>query len=83
MNALILIASVVLPLLPIVLFPTRFFGRGTGRTLLGAGLLVGMMMLVYWSLHTFAAPDTTPANADHAALAGVSAADIRALETLF
>jgi len=30
MNAVILILSVVLPLLPIVLFPTRFFGRGRG-----------------------------------------------------
>ena len=69
MNAIILIVSVVLPLLPIVLFPTRFFGRGTGMTLLGAGLLVGMMMLVYWSLSGLTATDTTSSDADISALA--------------
>ena len=82
MSTLILIASVVLPLLPIVLFPTRFFGRGTGMTLLGAGLLVGMMMLVWWSLNGLTSPGTT-SDADTAALAGVSDADISALEKLF
>ena len=83
MNAIILIVSVVLPLLPIVLFPTRFFGRGTGMTLLGAGLLVGMMMLVYWSLSGLTATDATSGDADTAALAGVNDADIAALEKLF
>ena len=83
MNAIILIVSVVLPLLPIVLFPTRFFGRGTGMTLLGAGLLVGMMMLVYWSLSGLTATDTTSSDADTAALAGVSDADISALAKMF
>jgi hypothetical protein len=81
MSALILIASVVLPLLPVVLFPTRFFGRGTGMTLVGAGLLVGLMMLIYWSLSAFTAPDTS--GSDIAALAGVNDADIAALEKLF
>jgi hypothetical protein len=82
MNTLILIASVVVPLLPIVLFPTRFFGRGVGMTLLGAGLLVGMMMLVWWSLNSLGGADVAPTT-DTAALAGVDDADLSALEKLF
>jgi len=82
MNAIILVVSVVLPLLPIIMFPTRFFGRGLGSTLLGAGLLVGMMMLLYWSLGSFAG-DTSSGSTDTAAVAGMSDADMAALEKLF
>jgi hypothetical protein len=77
MDAIILIVSVVLPLLPVVLFPTRFFGRGLGGTIFGAVLVVGMMMLVYWSLSAVTG-DTLPNAAD-----GVSGADIAALQKLF
>ena len=47
MNTLILIVSVVAPLMPVVMFPTRFIGRGLSGTLLGAALIVGTMMLIY------------------------------------
>lgn len=52
MNALILIVSVVAPLMPVVMFPTRFIGRGVGGTLLGAALIVGTMMLIYVLMST-------------------------------
>ena len=81
MNAVIVILSVVLPLLPVVLFPTRFFGRGTGQTVLGAALLVGMMMLIWWTLNSLTPTD--PASTDTAAAAGLSDADMSALEKLF
>ena len=80
MNVLLVIVGVVAPLLPIVLFPTRFFGRGMGMTLVGAGLLVGAMMLVWWSINF--STDTAP-TADTAALTGLSDTDMSALEKLF
>jgi len=82
MNAVILILSVVLPLLPIVLFPTRFFGRGRAMTVLGAMLLVGVMMLVWWSLNGLTTTEPSPGT-DTAALTGLSNQDLNALEKLF
>ena len=84
MNALFVIVSVVLPLLPVVLFPARFIGRGLGGTLLGAALIVGMMMLVYWSLTGLGglAGDDGKSDAALAAQAGGSDADVKALEKL-
>lgn len=86
MDALILIASVVLPLIPVVLFPTRFIGRGLGSTVLGAALIVGMMMLVYWSLSGFGGLGTSvpggTADASADPLAGISDKDMAALEKL-
>ena len=82
MNAVILVLSVVLPLLPIVLFPTRFFRRGRTMTVLGAVLLVGVMMLLWWSLNGLTSTDTA-ATSDTAALTGLSDKDLSALEKLF
>lgn len=81
MNALFAIVSVVLPLLPVVLFPTRFIGRGLGGTLLGAALIVGMMLLVYWGLSGLGGDDGK-SDAALAAQAGLSDADIKALDKL-
>lgn len=50
MNTIILAISVIAPLLPVVMFPTRFIGRGLPATLLGAALIVGAMMLIYFSM---------------------------------
>jgi prepilin signal peptidase PulO-like enzyme (type II secretory pathway) len=82
MDAIILIASVVLPLLPVVMFPTRFFGRGLGSTVVGAVLLVGLIMLLYWSLQG-ALNSSSGDNGDAAAAAALSDADLSALKKLF
>jgi hypothetical protein len=82
MNVLLIIVGVVAPLLPIVLFPTRFFGKGMGMTLLGAGLLVAAIMLVWWSIN-FSTDATTSTDTDTAAATGLSDADMSALEKLF
>jgi hypothetical protein len=83
MNAVLVALSVVLPLLPVILFPTRFFGRGTMSTLLGAGLLVGMMMALYVGLTALTGDQSSGAKSVAAAdIPGVSAADISALEQL-
>jgi hypothetical protein len=82
MNVVLLALSVVLPLLPVVLFPTRFFGRGMASTVLGAALLVGMMMLMYFGLQTLTGDGNTATDPDAAALAGVSDEDLAALEKL-
>lgn len=79
MDLVILVLSVVLPLLPVILFPTRFFGRGLGSTALGAALLVGMMMLLYFGLQSL----TSDSGGPDTALTGVTDADLSALEKLF
>jgi hypothetical protein len=81
MNALLLIVSVVLPLLPVVMFPTRFFGRGMMSTVLGAGLLVGMMMLLYFGLQSMGG-DAAAGPGDVAGLSSGSDADMSALAQL-
>ena len=80
MNVLLIIIGVGAPLLPIVLFPTRFFGKGMGMTLLGAGLLVGAHMLVWRSVNF---STDTSSSTDTAAATGLSDADMSALEKLF
>lgn len=80
MNLVILVLSVVLPLLPVILFPTRFFGRGLVSTAFGAVLLVGMMMLLYFGLQSLTAPDSGGLDT---ALPGATDADLSALEKLF
>jgi hypothetical protein len=81
MNAILMILSVVLPLLPVILFPTRFFGRGTLPTIVGACLLVGMMMVLYFSLGALAGGDGGPGTAS-ADLPSIPDADLSALAAL-
>ena len=81
MNALLLIVSVVVPLVPVIIFPTRFFGRGLASTVLGAGLLVGLMMLLYFGLQSMGG-DGQSASGDLAALPSGADADMSALEQL-
>lgn len=83
MDAILLIVSVVLPLMPVIMFPTRFIGRGLGATVLGAVLLVGMMMMLYLSLS--AVTGGTGGGAAHAStdLPSTSDADLDALKDLF
>ena len=79
MTAILVALSVVLPLLPVILFPTRFFRRGGMWPLLGAALLVGGMLVLALSLRD-AGDDAAKPDADAAAL---SSADLSALEKLF
>lgn len=81
MNAILVLASVVLPLIPVVMFPTRFIGRGLGRTVVGAVLLVGMMMAIYLTLSAVTGEAGTAATAS-ADLPSISDADLSALEDL-
>jgi hypothetical protein len=80
-NAILLIASVVLPLLPVVMFPTRFIGRGTPATVLGAVLLVGLMMVLYFSLSA-ATGESGAGKTAAPDLPSVSDADLKALQNL-
>jgi hypothetical protein len=81
MNAIILIVSVVVPLLPVVMFPTKLIGRGGLRTFIGAALLVGVMMLLYFGLQSFIT-DPGLDQSDAAAASGLSDADMSALQKL-
>ena len=81
MNIILMIVSVVLPLLPVVLFPTRFFGRGLTSTVVGAVMLVGMMMLIYFGLNGLTGP-TPPADKSDLAASSLNSADVSALDAL-
>lgn len=81
MNAVLLVVSVVAPLLPVVMFPTRFIGRGLVPTVMGAALIVGMMMLIYVGLSSLggdAGDGKSTADADT-----LTNADVSALNSLF
>lgn len=84
MNLALIIISVVVPVLPVVLFPTRFIGRSLVSTVVGAGLLVGLMMGIYFGLSMLGGLDGTAAAdpGDAAALAGLNAQDVSALDNL-
>ena len=79
MNALILIVSVIAPLIPVVMFPTRFIGRGVGGTLFGAILIVGAMMLIYVLMSATMGSGDAKAGKDAPA---ASDTDMKALEQL-
>ena len=81
MNIILMIVSVVVPLLPVVLFPTRFFGKGVASTVVGATMLVGMMMLIYFGLNGLTEP-TPPADKDAVAASSLNDADMSALQNL-
>jgi hypothetical protein len=81
MNLALLIISVVVPVLPVVLFPTRFIGRSMVSTALGAGLLVALMMGIYFSLTALGGAMAGPA--DTSALGGLTDQDASALDALF
>jgi hypothetical protein len=81
MNAILIAVSVAGPLLPVVLFPTRFFGRGLTSTIVGAAMLVGMMMAMYFGMQAMLGDGSAaPAAGEEA---GISGADLAALEKLF
>lgn len=82
MNALILIVSVIAPLVPVVMFPTRFIGRGVGGTLLGAALIVGTMMLIYVLMSTTMGGGGDAAAAGKGASSQAADADMNALAQL-
>ncbi len=83
MNLALVIISVVVPVLPVVLFPTRFIGRSMVSTAFGAGLLVALMMGIYFSLSALGGLDGTAAEpGDASALTGVTSQDLSALNDL-
>ena len=85
MNLALVIISVVVPVLPVVLFPTRFIGRSMVSTVVGAGLLVALMMGIDLSLSALGGLDDFAAAtdpADASALGGLTNQDVSALDAL-
>jgi hypothetical protein len=79
MNLAIIVLSVVVPLLPLVLWPARTIGRGGAWKYIGAAVLVGLMMIVFLGVQDLGG-DT--GSTDQTAAAGISDADIAALEKI-
>lgn len=63
MNLLIIVVSVILPLLPLILFPARTMGRGGMWTLVGAAMLIGLMMILFFGVQGMS-DDATSIGAD-------------------
>lgn len=65
MEILLLALTVGLPLIKIVLFPARAIGRGGNWTLIGAAMIVGLMMVLWFGVQSFT--DSPPAGKSAAA----------------
>jgi hypothetical protein len=64
MDFLLLAATIGLPLIKFVLFPARAMGRGGNWTLIGAVMIVGLMMAIFFGVQSLTATGTNgpPAN---------------------
>jgi hypothetical protein len=83
MDLLLLALTIGLPLLKFVLFPARAVGRGGGWTIAGAVMIVGFMMLLFFTVQSFTGGSATPAQAKSTATASQSEQqEIQALHDL-
>jgi hypothetical protein len=81
MEILLLALTIGLPLIKIVLVPARAMGRGGNWTLIGAVMIVGLMMALWFGVRSFtdSAPDATSVTAaDKADAAAQKQADAAA-----
>ncbi len=79
MTFAIIILGTIAPLLPLVFAPARTIGRGGAMKYVGAAALVGVMLLIFFSVRDMGGSD----GADLGALPSVSPADVSALANLF
>jgi hypothetical protein len=63
MDMLLLALTIGLPLLKFVVFPARAVGRGGGWTIAGAVMIVGYMMLLFFTIQAFTGGTSSPAQA--------------------
>jgi hypothetical protein len=83
MDLLLLALTIGLPILKFVLFPARAVGRGGGWTIAGAVMIVGYMMLLFFTIEAFTGNSTTPAQAKSPAATSQSdQQEVQALEDL-
>jgi hypothetical protein len=59
MDILLLVLTVGLPLLKFVLFPARAMGRGGSWTIVGAVMIVGLMMALWFGIQSLSDTATT------------------------
>jgi hypothetical protein len=84
MEILLIVLTVGLPLLKFVLFPARTMGRGGNWTIVGAVMIVGLMMALWFGLKSFTDVTGDPQAASAtAAAAGTGVPDLSALAKLF
>jgi hypothetical protein len=63
MDLLLLALTIGLPLLKFVVFPARAVGRGGGWTIAGAVMIVGYMMLLFFTIQAFTGNSASTAQA--------------------
>ena len=84
MTTVLAIAAGLLGLLPFVFSPTRTFARGGTWRFVGAAVIVAAMMSLFFSMRDLGGPvGADDGSGDASAQAQLSAADMKALKTLF
>jgi hypothetical protein len=83
MNAVLVIASVLGPLLPVAMFPGKLIARGGPWRFVGAGLIVGAALMLCFSLQALVTDTAQPGSTDTTATAGLTDADLSALDSVF
>ena len=63
MDLLLLGLTIGLPLIKIILFPARAVGRGGSWTIIGAVMIVGLMMALWFGVQSMTGTDTDAATA--------------------
>ncbi len=81
MDLLLLALTIGLPLIKILLFPARTMGRGGGWTLIGAVMIVGLMMVLWFGVQQLTAT-TSDAPAQPGAASDTSAGQLPDLNAL-
>lgn len=79
MEILLIVLTIGLPLLKFVLFPARTMGRGGSWTIIGAIMIVGLMMALWFGMKSFA---DVSGDTQAAAQAGAQVPDFVALAKL-
>ena len=81
MDILLVALGIRLPILKFVLFPARTMGRGGNWTIMGALMIVGLMMALWFGMQSLSGNTAPGDNADATATAAQSS-EIAALEKL-
>ena len=82
MEILLLVLTAGLPIIKILLFPTRTMGRGGNWTLVGAAMIVGLMMVLWFGMQSFTETSSAVAAAPAGQATGDAATQQAAIDTI-
>jgi hypothetical protein len=83
MEYLMLALTIGLPIVKIVMFPTKAIGRGGNWTIVGAAMIVAMMMALWFGMQSFSNTAADLGTAKASAADSAQQADLDSLAKLF